>query len=91
MTKIKLPPAVLNGTPLTESEMKEILGGMQFYAACSCTVYKNGEAEDHELPMTSGMTCADACKAVCDKINENTPMTGTSCSNYNYTYIEKRY
>lgn len=91
MKKLQLPPTVLNGTPLTESEMKEILGGMQYYQRCSCTVYKNKVAEDHQLPMTSATTCSEACKEICDRINATSDVTGTSCPNYDYTFTVGRY
>lgn len=87
MSKIKLPPAVLNGTPLTENEMKEILGGMQDYTLCSCTLYyDNGNVTDRHLSISSGATkCAEACKELCSA-TENFPPSVPKCIDSRYTY-----
>lgn len=67
MKKLQLPPAVLNGTPLTESEMKEILGGMQFYQRCSCTLsFTNGSTYSQQVDARSGADCNVECKKLCD-------------------------
>lgn len=88
MTKLKLPPAVLKGTPLTESEMKEILGGMQDYTLCSCTLYyDDGTITDRHLSISSGTKCAEACKELCSA-TDNFPPSVPKCKKSRYTYVE---
>lgn len=86
MSKLKLPPAVLNGTPLTESEMKEIIGGIKILEYCSCTLYiTNGTRVDRKYSMTSGIPCADICMSECSKLNKDDQPT--SCYDYCYETV----
>lgn len=91
MTKLKLPPAVLKGTPLTESEMKEILGGMQFYQRCSCTLsFTNGSTYSQQVDARSGTECNTECQKLCAATGSSST-SGPKCFDYDYKYEEGRY
>lgn len=89
MKKLKLPPSVLNGTPLTESEMKEILGGMQLYRHCSCRLYyTDGAMYEESIPAGTEEECITLCSSHC----EATAASGTSgpkCHYNEYYYISR--
>ena len=72
MTKIKITPS-LTGTPLTEQELKSIIGGrMGFTRNCSCQLYKkNGEPLDEKtLAVKDESQCSEKCGSLCNDNSE---------------------
>ncbi len=80
MSKLKIPASSLLGTPLTQSEMKEILGGANYYQTCSCKYYYNDGTSDLEkVNLIENQKCSEACNSRC-----NTPR----CTSYEYFFSE---
>lgn len=87
MKKLKLPPSVLNGTPLTESEMKEILGGMQLYRHCSCRLYyTDGAMYEEAIPVGTEEECNTQCSSHCDA-TAGSSTSGPKCRYNEYYYV----
>lgn len=89
MTKLKIPIDPLLGSPLTDEELKSIIGGLTDAASrnCKCN-YQVGwiasEASNESVYLynvTDENACKSRCKAVCEDVN------GTSCPNYYTVYF----
>lgn len=68
------------GTPLTEQELKSIIGGRTTLVR-SCTCYytdKNGNETSEAVEAEDEDTCSTKCKNNCN--NDG------ACENYSYTY-----
>lgn len=92
MTKLKLPVSPLFGAPLTDEELKSILGGQVDYTRkCICTLtHASGNASgsgsgsgtnktQHSLGAGNEYVCQSRCSKKCDE----TP----TCISSSYTYI----
>lgn len=88
MKKLKLPPSVLKGTPLTESEMKEILGGMQLYRHCSCRLFYTDGAMYEETIPASTEECITLCSSHC-KATAGSGTSGPKCRYHEYDYVSR--
>ena len=67
MKKLKISPS-LTGTPLTEQELKSIIGGrMGFTRNCSCQFYgKNDEfIGDDTVAVEDEGECSEKCRDLC--------------------------
>lgn len=67
MTKIKISPS-LTGTPLTEQELKSIIGGrMGFTRNCDCKLYDDGElVSSVKLEVNDETQCSQKCTNNCN-------------------------
>lgn len=64
MSKLVIPASAMLGAPLSDDEMKAILGGATKYT-CRCTLKFPGGAEtSYEI---NGITTGAACRAACQK------------------------
>lgn len=79
MKKIHISP-VLMGTPLTEQELKSIIGGrMTLVKYCTCYYTdKNGNETSEAVEAEDEDTCSTKCKNNCN--NDG------ACENYSYAY-----
>ena len=79
MKKIQISP-VLMGTPLTEQELKSIVGGsMALVKSCTCYYTDNNGNETSEaVEADDEDTCSTKCKNNCN--NDG------ACENYSYAY-----
>lgn len=74
MEKLKLGPSYLKGSPLTEEEMKSILGGMQLTRVCSCYYVYSSEASGLGYPLEERVEASNefVCESKCrDNCNSN--------------------
>ncbi len=80
MKKLKISPS-LTGTPLTEQELKSIIGGKVNYTrTCHCTLtHSNGLVTSKYLTVKDETECSISCASEC---------SGDCIKNsYVYTYI----
>jgi len=80
MSKLTLPVNPLLGSPLTDEELKSIIGGQTDASrSCHCTYHYEGGASGYdETAADSETVCREACAAACSKIG--------SCISANYYY-----
>lgn len=71
MTKVKIPVSTM-GTPLTEEELKSIVGGrMDMSKTCYCTLsYKDGTSKTSTIAVDSEERCKSKCQSRCDDDTE---------------------
>lgn len=80
MSKINLPASQMIGTPLTEEELKGIVGGFVHKTECLCTLhFKNGTNSTVSVDAQTSGACKTACKVECDP-NEGCTSAGYSFS-----------
>jgi len=89
MYKLKIPTDPLLGSPLTDEELKSIIGGQTNAASRSCDChYQVGwiasEARNESVflgNVTDEADCKSRCKVVCEDVNK------TSCPSFYTVYF----
>lgn len=67
MVKLKISPS-LTGTPLTEQELKSIIGGkINYTRECYCDIYQNYELISTSIPVPAQNedNCIAQCNSLC--------------------------
>ena len=84
MTKIKIPVSTM-GTPLTEEELKSIVGGrMDMSKTCYCTLsYKDGTSTTSTIAAENEEDCRSKCQ---DSCNNNSKCRSMLEAKYVVTY-----
>lgn len=81
MKKLQLPSFSLVGTPISEEELKGIIGGMTHTRTCTCTFnQKNGEVISTSVEAETSNDCQNKCTNICNG--------STSCLNSKYLFSE---
>ena len=66
MGKLPIPVSILVGAPLTDEELKEIIGGYTHTTTCSCSYTTNaGVHGDCSLSASTASECQTGCASVC--------------------------